>query len=92
MIKHQATRDMEKDKFVEDAKRPGLPAVAIRISNPSEVGGGLPFSWDSFLIDRTDSTSDVYTYSLGATPTGEVTINYTDTTKCIILGGSVVIL
>lgn len=91
-IKNKTYRDMEFNSYVEDPSRPTLPARSVVVANASQLGGGLPFNWDSFLIDRSDSLDDVYTYSLSATPTGQVTITYTDSTKCIILGGAIVVL
>lgn len=84
--------DRENRKFLESTKRPGEPSVDVTISNPGEIGSALGFSWDSFTIDRTNALTDIYNYLLVATPTGTVTITYTDTTKCEISGGSIVIL
>jgi hypothetical protein len=89
-IKNDSFRDMERDKFIESPTRPTLPAVEVSVANAGEVGGGLPFAWDNWNVDRTNATSDVYNYLLGATPTGTVTILFTDSTKCVMSGGNVV--
>jgi hypothetical protein len=61
----------------------------VTILNPEAIGSGLPFKWDAFTVDRTDPLDDVYNYTLNSSPTGSVTITYTDTTKCVISGGSI---
>lgn len=58
----------------------------------AHVLSGLPFPWDAFTVDRSGLTTDVYNYTMNAIPAGTVTITYTDTTKCLIAGGSIVIL
>lgn len=39
-IDDNAVRDMEKNKFIEDAKRPGQPAIAVDVANITEIGVG----------------------------------------------------
>lgn len=47
----------------------------------------MPFGADSFTVDKTDPLSDVYTYLVGATPVGTITVEYADECKQEIIGG-----
>jgi len=80
--------DRELSKFVESPTRPGEPAVEVVSGNT----GGLPFAWNAFTVDRTDSLDDVFNYTYNASGVGSVTITYTDTNKDIIAGGNIVVL
>lgn len=63
---------LERAKFVEVAGE-----TAVRVA----VAGLAPAAFDTITVTYPTSTTEVYTYSLAASPVGVVTVTYVSSTK-----------
>lgn len=59
------------------------PADNAQLQNVIEFNSFINFPFDS-VSNTPTSTEDVWEYSLNGTPTGTVTVTYTDSTKNVI--------
>jgi hypothetical protein len=73
-------KDLEKSKFIESPTRPGFPAIEV-------VSTGFTAGTDYDTIDVTypTSTQEVYTFNLLASVVRVITVDYTTSSKKVLL-------
>ena len=79
-INKDAYRDMEKNKFVESPRRPGFPAVEV-------ISAGFTAGIDYDIIDVSYPTliQEIYTFKLVTEVVRVITVDYTTSTKDVLL-------